>query len=70
MAKKRKPRKALPVCKEHWQKMRKEALVGLPFWSRPLAGIKIKQMLNEKGFVQSNSECAFCKTKTDVDKVD
>lgn len=60
MAKQRK-RKARPVCEEHWQKMRKEAFAVIPFWSRPLAGKKINQMLRDKGFVKSDDQCAYCK---------
>ena len=60
MAKQRK-RKPRPVCSEHWKNMRKEAFAVLPFWSRPLAGKKINQMLLEKGFVRSDEECAYCK---------
>jgi hypothetical protein len=61
MAKQRK-RKARPVCAEHWQKMRKEAFAVLPFWSRPLAGKKINQLLRDKGFVKSDEECAYCRS--------
>ena len=70
MARERRQRKPHPVCKQHYQKMRKEALAALPFWSRPLGAIKINQMLRDKGFVQSDTECTFCKTGTDVDKVE
>ncbi len=59
MSKQRK-RKVRPVCQEHWQKMRKEALAVMPFWSRPLAGIKINRMLQDKGFVKSKTECNYC----------
>ncbi len=58
-----------PVCKEHWDRMRQEALSGVPLWSRPLAKLRIKQVLNQKGFVQSDSACRFCETKSDVDNV-
>jgi hypothetical protein len=64
-----KSRKTYPVCKEHWERMRQEALSGVPFWSRQLAKLKVKQVLNQRGFVQSDTECRFCKTKSDVDKV-
>ena len=66
MAKQRK-RKVRPVCTEHWQKMRKEALAVMPFWSRPIAGIKINRMLREKGFVKSDAECIFCKLSSRSD---
>ena len=62
-------RATYPVCKEHWERMRQEALSGMPLWSRPLAGLRIKKVLNEKGFIRSDTECRFCKTKSDVDKV-
>lgn len=61
MTKKRK-RKDRPVCQQHWQNMRKEALSVMPFWSRPLAGIKINRMLQEKGFRKSDSECTYCQS--------
>jgi hypothetical protein len=58
-----------PVCKDHWERMRQEALSGMPFWSKPLARLRVKQVLNQKGFVQSDTECRFCQTKSDVDDV-
>ncbi len=64
----KKSRRTYPVCKEHWDRMRQEALSGMSFWSRPLAALKIKRVLNEKGFVRSDSECRFCKKKSDVQK--
>ena len=66
MAKQRK-RKVRSVCEEHWQTMRKEALAVVPFWSRPLARIKINQMLRDKGFVKSDTECTFCKLSSRAD---
>ena len=66
MAKKRK-RKVRPVCKEHWQTMRKEGLAVMPFWSRPIASIKINRMLRDKGFVKSDAECTFCKISSRAD---
>ena len=66
MAKQRK-RKVRPVCKEHWQKMRKESLAVVPFWSRPIAGIKINRMLRDKGFVKSDAECTFWKSNSKSD---
>lgn len=65
MAKQRK-RKVRPVCKDHWQRMRREALAVMPFWSRPMAGIKINRMLRDKGFVKSDAECTFCKSSSTV----
>lgn len=59
MAKERK-RKPRPICKKHWSSMRKEALAVMPFWSRPLAGIKIDRMLRDKGFVKSETQCTYC----------
>ncbi len=59
MSKQRK-RKARPVCKTHWQQMRKEALAVMPFWSRPLAGFKINRVFRDKGFLKSESECTYC----------
>ena len=66
MAKERK-RKVRPVCNEHWQKMRSEAISVMPFWSRPIAGIKINRMLRDKGFVKSDAECTFCKLSSHAD---
>ena len=66
MAKQRK-RKVRPICNEHWQAMRKEALSVMPFWSRPLAGIKINRMLRDKGFVKSDEECTYCKLSARAD---
>lgn len=57
---KQRNRKVRPVCKEHWQMMRKEAMAVIPVWSRPLAGLKIKRILQEKGIVRSDEECTFC----------
>ena len=62
-------RATYPVCREHWDRMRQEALAGVPFWSRPLAGLRVNKALNQKGFVRSDTECRFCTTKTGVDKV-
>ena len=66
MTKQRK-RKERPVCAQHWQSMRKEALAVMPFWSRPLASIKINRMLRDKGFVKSDGECTFCKLSSRAD---
>jgi hypothetical protein len=60
MGKQRK-RKIRPVCRDHWKTMRTEALAVMPLWSRPLAGIKINRMLKEKGFIQSDTECTYCR---------
>jgi len=69
MAKKQEPLLHHPVCPEHWQKLRQEALQGLPFWSRPFAGSTIEHMLRDRGFFESSSECSFCQTNTNVDNV-
>ena len=66
MAKNRK-RKDRPVCKQHWQNMRKEALSVMPFWSRPLASIKINRMLQAKGFRKSVTECTYCQSSSNAD---
>jgi len=58
-----------PVCAEHWQKMRTETIKGLPFWTRPFAAGTVNKMLRERGFVESETECAFCQTNSDVDEV-
>ncbi|MBP89236.1 MAG: hypothetical protein CMJ64_21390 [Planctomycetaceae bacterium] len=69
MAKQERQRTPQPVCPEHWQKMRNEAIKGLPFWTRPFASGTVDKRLRSHGFVESSSECAFCKTKSDVDDV-
>ncbi len=65
MADKKKTRKPHPVCAEHWNRLRQEAVKGVPFWAKPL----VNRKLREQGFVLSKTECAFCKTKTDVEEV-
>ena len=65
----KKRKRTYPVCKEHWDRMRQEALSGIPFWSRALARLRVNKVLNQKGFVLSDSQCRFCNTKSDVDKV-
>jgi hypothetical protein len=45
--------------------MRQEALAAMPFWSRPLASIKINRMFRDKGFVKSETECNYCQSKSD-----
>ncbi|MEO8496899.1 MAG: hypothetical protein ABI614_17650 [Planctomycetota bacterium] len=63
------PQKArFPVCPEHWQKIRDKAIQGLPFWTRLIASGRVKKMLNEQGFVQSDTECRFCKKKPAADE--
>ena len=42
--------------------MRQEALAVMPIWARPLAGLKVNQLLRDKGFVKSDEECMFCCT--------
>lgn len=68
MAQKRRERAPRPVCSEHWQKMRSEAMKVLPFWSRPFASGTVEKTLRKQGFVPSDTECAYCKTATDVDQ--
>ena len=70
MAEQKRKRAARPLCPEHWQKMRKEMISVLPFWTRPFASGAVNKKLAEKGFVRSDSDCAFCQTGTDVDKAD
>jgi hypothetical protein len=70
MAERKRKKASQPLCPEHWQKMRKEMIKVLPFWTRPFASGQVNKKLAEKGFVQSDSACAFCGTNTDVDKVD
>jgi len=65
MAKQRK-RKPRPVCQEHWDFVRKEAMATIPFWSRPFAGKKVNQYMQEKRFVKSDAECIYCNRGSDV----
>lgn len=51
------------VCPEHWQQLRKKGLEGLSFWTRLLASGKVNKTLREQGFVESKTECRFCKNK-------
>ena len=60
---KQKNQKVRPVCPEHWQQLRKKGLEGLSFWTRLLASGKVNKTLREQGFVQSETECRFCKKK-------
>ena len=59
---KKRQRKPRPVCPQHWNSIRKEALATLPFWSRIVGGRKVNQYLQEKGFVQSDNDCLYCRT--------
>ena len=58
-----------PVCPEHWQKLREKAIKGLSFWTRLIASGRVNKMLREQGFVESKTECRFCKKKSAADKV-
>ena len=58
-----------PVCPEHWEKMRKEAIKGLPFWTRPFASGTVNKLIRKQGFVESATDCAFCRTNSDVNEV-
>ena len=60
MAEEKKPRKSHPVCAEHWNRLRSEAIKGVPFWAR----VFVNKKMREQGFVRSKTECAFCKKKT------
>ena len=57
-----------PVCPEHWQKLRKKGLEGLSFWTRLLASGRVNKALREQGFVESKTECRFCKKKPAADE--
>jgi hypothetical protein len=58
-----KNQKTRPVCPEHWQKLRKKGLEGLSFWAKLFASGKVNKVLREQGFVESKTECRFCKKK-------
>ncbi len=60
-------KKVRPVCPEHWQKLRKKGLEGLSFWARLLASARVNKTLREQGFVESNTECRFCKKESTGD---
>lgn len=60
MADKKKRKKTYPVCQEHFNRIRDEALSGMPFWTRLLARLRAKSEMNRKGFVLSKTECRFC----------
>lgn len=62
-------KKVRPVCPEHWQMLRKKGLEGLSFWTRLLASGKVNKTLREQGFVQSDTECRFCKKRAAADEV-
>jgi hypothetical protein len=64
MGNKKQPNKTYPVCQEHWNRMRDEALVGLSAWSKLIARFRVNQVLQQKGFIRSDSECRFCQTKS------
>ncbi len=66
MGKKRK-RKPRPVCRQHWKNIRKEALGTVPIWSRPMAMLRIRSWLEEKGFVLSTTECTYCDSGNTTD---
>ena len=61
MSEKQRQRVSRPVCSEHWEKLRAKGLEGLPFWKRLLASSKVNKTLREQGFVESKTECRFCK---------
>ena len=65
---KQKNQKIRPVRPEHWQQLRKKGLEGLSFWTRLLASGKVNKTLREQGFVQSETECRFCKKKPAADE--
>ena len=56
-------KKVRPVCPEHWQALQKKGLEGLSFWTRLIASGRVNKTLREQGFVQSETECRFCKKK-------
>ena len=62
-------RKIRPVCPEHWQMLRKKGLEGMSLWVRILASGRVNRTLREQGFVESQSECRFCKKKSAGDAV-
>jgi hypothetical protein len=68
LAEPKKQKVSRPVCPEHWQKLREKGLEGRSFWARLLASGKVNRVLNEQGFVKSNTECRFCKKKPAADE--
>jgi len=69
MAEQKSQKKVRPVCPEHWQKLREKGIEGLSFWARLFASGKVNKVLRAQGFVQSKTECRFCKKKSAVDEV-
>ena len=57
----KKNRKVRPVCREHWQQLRKKGLEGLSFWTRLFASGRVNKTLRKQGFVESETECRLCK---------
>ena len=56
-----------PVCQRHWDEMRKEAMGAVPWWSKPIAALKVKEMLGKRGFFISATACSYCQTGSPVD---
>ena len=49
--------------------LRKKGLEGMSLWVRILASGRVNRTLREQGFVESQSECRFCKKKSAGDAV-
>ena len=64
----RQNKKVRPVCPEHWQMLRKKGFEGLSFWTRLLASGRVNRTLREQGFVESQTDCRFCKKKSAGDE--